>query len=93
MSNRPLQSQSHDQAAVTGVGDFQAAPHALQRLLDDGQPQATAGGGGAGAAVGAEIGDDIDWERMNASAVALFLFVILLILTLIQMRGEKKVFY
>lgn len=28
-----------------------------------------------------------------ASAVALFLFVILLILTLIQMRGEKKVFY
>jgi len=28
-----------------------------------------------------------------ASAVALFLFVILLILTIIQMRGEKKVFY
>lgn len=28
-----------------------------------------------------------------ASAVALFLFIILLILTIIQMRGEKKVFY
>ena len=46
-SGRALQPDVRDQAAVGGVGELEAAAHALHRLLDDRQPQAGAGGGRA----------------------------------------------
>ncbi|MBP8925320.1 MAG: mechanosensitive ion channel [Pseudomonadales bacterium] len=49
-------------------------------------------GGDAGDTLGAEIGDDIDWERMNASAVALFSVIVLGVSVLLLVTIWSKFF-
>ena len=58
------------QPALVGVGDGEHAPHALHRLVDDGQAQAGAGGRGAGrVAAEKRLGQLRQLVRRHARAV------------------------